>query len=123
MVSHTKHLSVEDLREVREDLRAQGKRVAQCHGCFDIVHPGHIRYLRFAREKGDVLIVSVSSDAAKEITVTTSIGLAVASRHPDATDLLKRADYALYAAKRAGRDTVHLFPEDADFTSATGTAA
>ena len=66
---------------------------------------------------------TVSSDAAKEITVTTSIGLAVASRHPDATDLLKRADYALYAAKRAGRDTVHLFPEDADFTSATGTAA
>ncbi|MDH3235753.1 MAG: PleD family two-component system response regulator [Alphaproteobacteria bacterium] len=66
---------------------------------------------------------SVSSDAATEITVTTSIGLAVASRHPDATDLLKRADYALYAAKRAGRDTVHLFPEDADFTSATGTAA
>jgi len=66
---------------------------------------------------------TVSSDAAGEITVTTSIGLAVASRHPDATDLLKRADYALYAAKRAGRNTVHLFPEDADFTSATGTAA
>jgi two-component system cell cycle response regulator len=65
----------------------------------------------------------VSSDRATEITVTTSIGLAVASRHPDATDLLKRADYALYAAKRAGRDTVHLFPEDADFTSAAGTAA
>lgn len=66
---------------------------------------------------------TVSSDVAEEITVTTSIGLAVASRHPDATDLLKRADYALYAAKRAGRNTVHLFPEDADFTSATGTAA
>jgi two-component system cell cycle response regulator len=66
---------------------------------------------------------SVSSDQAEEIKVTTSIGLAVASRHPDATDLLKRADYALYAAKRAGRDTVHLFPEDADFTSAAGTAA
>jgi len=65
----------------------------------------------------------VSSDKAEEITVTTSIGLAVASRHPDATDLLKRADYALYAAKRAGRNTVNLFPEDADFTSAAGTAA
>jgi len=71
---------------------------------------------------GDVPF-AVSSDVASEITVTTSIGLAVASRHPDATDLLKRADYALYAAKRAGRNTVHLFPEDADFTSAAGTAA
>jgi two-component system, cell cycle response regulator len=66
---------------------------------------------------------AVSSDKAEEIVVTTSIGLAVASRHPDATDLLKRADYALYAAKRAGRNTVHLFPEDTDFTSAAGTAA
>ncbi|HUT51552.1 MAG TPA: PleD family two-component system response regulator [Alphaproteobacteria bacterium] len=66
---------------------------------------------------------TVASDTAAEITVTTSIGVAVASRHPDTTDLLKRADYALYAAKRAGRNTVHLFPEDADFTSATGTAA
>ena len=36
--------------------------MVQCHGCFDIVHPGHIRYLRFARSLGDVLIVTVSSD-------------------------------------------------------------
>ncbi len=35
-----------------------------CHGCFDIVHPGHIRYLEFARKHGDLLIVSITSDAA-----------------------------------------------------------
>ncbi|MBH23316.1 MAG: hypothetical protein CMH57_02410 [Myxococcales bacterium] len=57
-----KCVSVEDLQTIREELRSQGKRVVQCHGCFDIVHPGHIRYLRFAREQGDALIVSVSGD-------------------------------------------------------------
>ncbi|MFH1465760.1 MAG: PfkB family carbohydrate kinase [Pseudomonadota bacterium] len=57
-----KHLSPTDLAEVRERLRQEGKVVVQCHGCFDIVHPGHIRYLRFARERGDILIVSVSGD-------------------------------------------------------------
>jgi len=57
-----KILPVDKLREVREGLRRQGKTVVQCHGCFDIVHPGHLRYLRFAREQGNVLIVSVSSD-------------------------------------------------------------
>lgn len=36
----------------------------QCHGCFDIVHPGHIRYLQFARCQGDFLIVSITGDAA-----------------------------------------------------------
>lgn len=45
-------------------LRAAGKTVVQCHGCFDIVHPGHVRYLQFARQLGDVLIVSLTGDAA-----------------------------------------------------------
>ncbi|HAA54119.1 MAG TPA: hypothetical protein DCE42_05155 [Myxococcales bacterium] len=57
-----KILSVDELEQVRGTLREDGKVVVQCHGCFDIVHPGHIRYLRFAREQGDVLIVSVSGD-------------------------------------------------------------
>ncbi len=57
-----KILSVSDLTEERARLRQEGKTVVQCHGCFDIVHPGHIRYLRFARSLGDVLIVTVSSD-------------------------------------------------------------
>jgi len=37
--------------------------VVQCHGCFDIVHPGHIRYLQYARSLGDVLVVSITGDA------------------------------------------------------------
>ena len=34
----------------------------QCHGCFDIVHPGHVRYLEFARRQGDLLLVSLTGD-------------------------------------------------------------
>lgn len=55
-------LSPEDLALERERLRAEGKVVVQCHGCFDIVHPGHIRYLRYAKSLGDALIISVTSD-------------------------------------------------------------
>lgn len=39
-------------------------RVVHCHGCFDLVHPGHLRYLQFARSLGDVLVVSLTGDAA-----------------------------------------------------------
>ncbi|MCH8853330.1 MAG: adenylyltransferase/cytidyltransferase family protein, partial [Planctomycetes bacterium] len=39
-------------------VRADGRSIVLCHGCFDIVHPGHIRYLEFARKHGDLLIVS-----------------------------------------------------------------
>lgn len=38
------------------------KRVVMCHGTFDIVHPGHIRHLLYAREKGDALVVSLTCD-------------------------------------------------------------
>jgi rfaE bifunctional protein kinase chain/domain/rfaE bifunctional protein nucleotidyltransferase chain/domain len=44
--------------------RAAGQTIVHCHGCFDIVHPGHIRYLQFAREQGDLLIVTLTADAA-----------------------------------------------------------
>ena len=54
--------SVRELQIERDRLREDGKTVVQCHGCFDIVHPGHIRYLRFARSLGDVLLVTVSGD-------------------------------------------------------------
>lgn len=57
-----KVVSLAELVAIRSELRTAGKTVVQCHGCFDIVHPGHIRYLRFARAQGDVLIVSVSAD-------------------------------------------------------------
>lgn len=45
-----------------ESLRTQRKRLVFTNGVFDIVHPGHIRYLRGARALGDALIVAVNSD-------------------------------------------------------------
>jgi len=39
-----------------------GKPVVLAHGCFDVLHPGHIGYLREAKAKGDVLVVSVTAD-------------------------------------------------------------
>lgn len=59
-----KIVSREQLMRERARARAAGKVFVHCHGCFDIVHPGHIRHLRQARTLGDVLLVSVSGDAA-----------------------------------------------------------
>ena len=52
-----------DLLVLRAAARAEGRRVTHCHGCFDIVHPGHIRHLRFAKSLGDILLVSITGDA------------------------------------------------------------
>jgi rfaE bifunctional protein nucleotidyltransferase chain/domain len=45
-------------------LRAEGKRIVLANGCFDLLHVGHVRYLRGARALGDVLFVGLNSDAA-----------------------------------------------------------
>lgn len=57
-----KTVSFVQLLELRAAARVAGKTVVHCHGCFDIVHPGHILHLQFARSLGDVLVVSVSAD-------------------------------------------------------------
>jgi rfaE bifunctional protein nucleotidyltransferase chain/domain len=47
-----------------DDARAAGKRVVFTNGVFDILHPGHVRYLQAARAHGDLLIVGLNSDAS-----------------------------------------------------------
>jgi D-beta-D-heptose 7-phosphate kinase/D-beta-D-heptose 1-phosphate adenosyltransferase len=44
--------------------RAAGARVAFTNGCFDLLHPGHVRYLAAARALGDVLVVGLNDDAS-----------------------------------------------------------
>jgi rfaE bifunctional protein nucleotidyltransferase chain/domain len=54
----------EALAEKVHELKAQGKRVVFANGCFDVLHVGHVRYLRGAKEEGDILVVAVNSDSS-----------------------------------------------------------
>jgi len=55
-------LSLDQLRTERGRLGRLGRRVVFTNGCFDLIHPGHIRYLQEARRLGDALIVALNSD-------------------------------------------------------------
>jgi rfaE bifunctional protein nucleotidyltransferase chain/domain len=57
-----KILSLEDLAERAKALREAGKKVVATNGCFDLLHVGHVRYLKAARARGDILIVGVNGD-------------------------------------------------------------
>ena len=61
-MSQEKILSLDDLAQKSSLLRKEGKRIVLCHGTFDLMHIGHIRYLKSAREKGDVLFATVTAD-------------------------------------------------------------
>jgi len=52
----------QELREILGPLPRK-KKAIMCHGTFDLVHPGHIRHLIYAKSKADILITSLTSDA------------------------------------------------------------
>ncbi len=56
--------NLEELKRIIEAEKAAGKRIVFGNGCFDILHVGHVRYLKGARELGDVLIVAVNNDSS-----------------------------------------------------------
>jgi rfaE bifunctional protein nucleotidyltransferase chain/domain len=57
-------VSLSELLSERERLRRTGRKVVFTNGCFDLLHPGHVRYLQQARALGDALMVALNSDRA-----------------------------------------------------------
>jgi len=57
-------LSWEELKEAVERLREKGGKVVFTNGCFDILHAGHVRYLKQARAAGDILVLGLNSDSS-----------------------------------------------------------
>jgi rfaE bifunctional protein nucleotidyltransferase chain/domain len=56
--------TIEEGAALARRLREQGRRIVFTNGVFDILHPGHLRYLQHARSIGDTLIVGLNADAS-----------------------------------------------------------
>ncbi len=52
----------EELQDLLDNLKSQNKTIVTTNGCFDILHVGHVRYLKKAKSFGDVLIIALNSD-------------------------------------------------------------
>jgi len=57
-----KILLFEKLAERIRVLKSQGKIIVHCHGCFDLMHPGHIKYFQASKQMGDILVVTLTPD-------------------------------------------------------------
>ena len=52
------------LKKIVEKFKRNGKKIVFTNGCFDILHPGHLNYLKRARQLGDCLVVGLNSDSS-----------------------------------------------------------
>lgn len=57
-----KLVNKKDLDRLIEKLRNENKTIVMTNGCFDILHAGHVRYLKESKKFGDILIVGLNSD-------------------------------------------------------------
>ena len=57
-----KIVSLNELSELCKNLKSKKKVIVHCHGCFDLMHPGHIKYFQASKNMGDILIVTLSPD-------------------------------------------------------------
>ncbi len=108
----------EELEMLVADLKREGKKIVHCHGCFDLIHPGHIRQFNEAKKYGDVLIVSLTADEfvkkgphrpffkedarAEIICSLASVDLVTIDRNYSSTNLIERLKPDFYVK---GKDT------------------
>lgn len=57
-------MRLDSMLEERARLREAGRKLVFTNGCFDLLHPGHVDYLVFARNQGDALAVGLNSDSS-----------------------------------------------------------
>ncbi len=90
----------EDLVAARAGWKREGQSVVFTNGCYDILHPGHIRLLEKARSLGDVLILALNTDAS------------VRRLKGPSRPLIPEQERAAAAMRLAAVDAVTLFDED-----------
>jgi len=96
-------VSLQELLVARKRIKNEGKRVVFTNGCFDILHRGHVEYLRKAKALGDVLVVGVNTDSSVRRI-----------KGPD-RPVIDESDRVFVLAALASVDYVCLFNEDTPY--------
>jgi rfaE bifunctional protein nucleotidyltransferase chain/domain len=92
--------SKQELLDARARWRVEGRTVVFTNGCYDLLHPGHIRLLESARSLGDILILALNSDSS------------VARMKGPSRPIFPQEERAELAASLAAVDAVVMFDED-----------
>lgn len=99
MNTHTKILSREQLRQRVDEWRRAGERITLANGNFDLLHVGHVRYLRGAKALGGKLVVAINSDQS------------VRALKGEGRPIMPELERAEIVAALADVDAVVIFPE------------
>lgn len=83
----------DELIPILDTLRKKGKKVVFTNGCFDILHVGHVRYLKEAKGYGGILIVAVNSDSSVKTIKGAKRPIVSQSERAEVVAALEMVDY------------------------------
>jgi D-beta-D-heptose 7-phosphate kinase/D-beta-D-heptose 1-phosphate adenosyltransferase len=99
---HSKILTLADLARRAAEIRTQNRRLVLTNGCFDLLHVGHVRYLKAAAALGDFLAVAVNGDESVEVLKGAGRPLNVAEDRAEVLAALESVDFVtIFPALRA----------------------
>ena len=84
-----------NIGNVVTSLKAKGKRIVFTNGCFDILHVGHVRYLKEAKALGDILILGLNSDCSVKSLKGSNRPINNESDRAEVLSALKAIDYVV----------------------------
>lgn len=93
-------------------LRRLGKRIVLTNGCFDLLHPGHVRTLRAAKRLGDVLVVALNDDASVRRLKGPGRPLLSVADRCEIVAALEMVDYVTTFAEDTPRQIIRLLEPD-----------
>jgi rfaE bifunctional protein nucleotidyltransferase chain/domain len=113
-------LTLDEIARRLEAPRREGRKIVHCHGCFDLMHIGHIKHLQAARALGDVLVVTVTADAhvnkgegrpafteaqrADSLAALACVDFVAVHSAPSAVDAIRRLRPHYYVKGQAAAD-------------------
>ncbi len=109
---YKKILSLQDLAAEADLLRSADKRIVTTNGCFDLLHVGHIRFLKSARALGDVLIVGLNSDSSVRSLKGTNRPLIAQDERAEILAALSCVDYVSIFPEVTASEFLHAVKPD-----------
>lgn len=104
--------SLEEMRTLREELASQGRKVVFTNGCFDLLHVGHVHYLKEARQQGDLLIVGLNDDESTRHIKGPGRPLMLQEDRAEILAALECIDYVVIFSERTAERLVRILKPD-----------
>ena len=124
MSTHSKIIPFDEISEVVRKERESGNKIVQCHGTFDLIHPGHIIHFEESKSIGDKLVVTVTGEKfvnkgpghpyfndelrLKSLTALESIDYVVIIPHPAAVEAIEAVSPNFYCKARNMRMSMRI---------------